>query len=362
MVISEEQVRTALQTFTDPATGKDYVTGKEARNIRIDGSDVSLEIVLGYPAKSVIDGIRKELTECVARIPGVGKVNVDVQVKIVPHAVQRGLKLLGGVKNVIAVASGKGGVGKSTTAVNLALALAAEGAKVGILDADIYGPSQQMMMGLSGKPMSPDGKSIEPMVNYGVQAMSIGLLIDADTPMVWRGPMVTQALEQLLRDTQWKDLDYLVVDLPPGTGDIQLTLSQKVPVTGAVIVTTPQDIALIDARKGLKMFEKVGVPILGLVENMSVHICSNCGHEEHVFGEGGAARMSKDYKVDVVGSLPLDIKIREHADSGKPTVVAEPDSRSAQIYKEIARKVAARIAELAKDHSGAFPKIVIQNT
>ena len=362
MAISEEQVRTALQTFTDPATGQDYVTGKEARNIRIDGNNVSLEIVLGYPAKSVIDGIRKELTERIARIPGVGTVNLDVQVKIVPHAVQRGLKLLAGVKNVIAVASGKGGVGKSTTAVNLALALAAEGAKVGILDADIYGPSQQMMMGLSGKPMSPDGKSIEPMVNYGVQAMSIGLLIDVDTPMVWRGPMVTQALEQLLRDTQWKDLDYLVVDLPPGTGDIQLTLSQKVPVTGAVIVTTPQDIALIDARKGLKMFEKVGVPILGLVENMSVHICSNCGHEEHVFGEGGAARMSKDYKVDVVGSLPLDIKIREHADSGKPTVVAEPDSRSAQIYKEIARKVAARIAELAKDHSGAFPKIVIQNT
>ena len=362
MAITEEQVKAALQTYTDPATGKDYVAGKEARNIRIVGSDVSLEVVLGYPAKSVIDAIRRELTQRIGKVAGVGKVSVDVQFKIVPHAVQRGLKLLGGVKNVIAVASGKGGVGKSTTAVNLALALAAEGATVGILDADIYGPSQQVMMGLSGKPMSPDGKTIEPMVNYGVQAMSIGLLIDVDTPMVWRGPMVTQALEQLLRDTQWKDLDYLVVDLPPGTGDIQLTLSQKVPVTGAVIVTTPQDIALIDARKGLKMFEKVGVPILGLVENMSTHICSNCGHEEHIFGEGGAAKMSKDYKVDVLGSLPLDIKIREHADSGKPTVVAEPDSRSAQIYKEIARKVAARIAELAKDHSGAFPKIVIQNT
>jgi ATP-binding protein involved in chromosome partitioning len=362
MAISEEQVKAALQTFSDPATGKDYVAGKEARNIRIDGNDVSLDIVLGYPARSVIESIRRELTERIAGIPGVGKVSIDVQVKIVPHAVQRGLKLLGGVKNVIAVASGKGGVGKSTTAVNLALALAAEGARAGLLDADIYGPSQQVMMGLSGKPTSPDGKSIEPMMNYGVQTMSIGLLIDVDTPMVWRGPMVTQALEQLLRDTQWKDLDYLVVDLPPGTGDIQLTLSQKVPVTGAVIVTTPQDIALIDARKGLKMFEKVGVPILGLVENMSVHICSNCGHEEHIFGEGGAARMSQDYKVDVLGRLPLDIKIREQADSGKPTVVAEPDSRSAQIYKEIARKVAARISELAKDHSAAFPKIVIQNT
>jgi ATP-binding protein involved in chromosome partitioning len=362
MAISEEQVRAALQTYTDPATGKDYVTGKEARNIRIEGNDVSVDIVLGYPAKTVTEAIRRELSERIGKIAGVGKVNVDVQVKVVPHAVQRGLKLLGGVKNVIAVASGKGGVGKSTTAVNLALALSAEGAKVGILDADIYGPSQQVMMGLSGKPMSPDGKTIEPMVNYGVQAMSIGLLIDVDTPMVWRGPMVTQALEQLLRDTQWKDLDYLVVDLPPGTGDIQLTLSQKVPVTGAVIVTTPQDIALIDARKGLKMFEKVGVPILGLVENMSVHICSSCGYEEHIFGEGGAARMSKDYNVNVLGRLPLDIKIREQADSGKPTVVADPDSRSAQIYREVARKVAARIAELAKDHSGAFPKIVIQNT
>jgi ATP-binding protein involved in chromosome partitioning len=362
MAISEEQVKAALQTFSDPATGKDYVTGKEARNIRIDGNDVAFDIVLGYPAKSVIEGIRGELSRRVAGIPGAGKVSIDVQVKIVPHAVQRGLKLLGGVKNVIAVASGKGGVGKSTTAVNLALALAAEGARAGLLDADIYGPSQQVMMGLSGKPTSPDGKSIEPMTNYGVQAMSIGLLIDVDTPMVWRGPMVTQALEQLLRDTQWKDLDYLVVDLPPGTGDIQLTLSQKVPVTGAVIVTTPQDIALIDARKGLKMFEKVGVPILGLVENMSVHICSNCGHEEHVFGEGGAARMSRDYQVDVLGSLPLDIRIREQADSGRPTVVAEPDSRPAQIYREIARKVAARIGELAKDHSAVFPKIVIQNT
>ncbi|HVY05053.1 MAG TPA: iron-sulfur cluster carrier protein ApbC [Burkholderiales bacterium] len=362
MAISEEQVKAALQTFTDPVTGKDYVAGKEARNIRIDGNDVALDIVLGYPAKSVLEGIRHELAERIGRIPGVGKVDVNVEFKIVAHAVQRGLKLLGGVRNVIAVASGKGGVGKSTTAVNLALALAAEGAKVGILDADIYGPSQQVMMGLTGKPMSPDGKAIEPMVNHGVQAMSIGVLIDVDTPMVWRGPMVTQALEQLLRDTKWNDLDYLVVDLPPGTGDIQLTLSQKVPLTGAVIVTTPQDIALIDARKGLKMFEKVGVPILGIVENMSVHVCSNCGHEEHIFGEGGASRMSADYKVEVLGSLPLDIKIRESADSGKPTVVAEPESRSAQIYREIARKVAARIADLARDHSTAFPKIVVQNT
>ena len=362
VAITEEQVRSVLQELTDPVTGKDYVSGKDTRNIKIEGNDVSLDILLGYPAKSLIDGIRRDVVAKLKSIPGVANVNANVQVKIIAHAVRPGVKLMPGVKNVIAVASGKGGVGKSTTAVNLALALAAEGAQVGLLDADIYGPSQQMMMGLSGRPESADGKTIEPKVKYGVQAMSIGLLIDVDTPMVWRGPMVTQALEQLLRDTQWKDLDYMVVDLPPGTGDIQLTLSQKVPVTGAVIVTTPQDIALIDARKGLKMFEKVGVPILGLVENMSVHVCSKCGHEEHIFGEGGAASMSKDYGVEVLGSLPLDIKIREQADSGKPTVVAEPDSRSAQIYKEIARKVAARISELSKDHSAAFPKIVIQNT
>jgi ATP-binding protein involved in chromosome partitioning len=272
------------------------------------------------------------------------------------------VKLIPGVKNIIAVASGKGGVGKSTTAVNLALALAAEGAAVGLLDADIYGPSQPQMLGISGKPESLDGKTLEPMRRHGIAAMSIGFLIDQETPMVWRGPMVTQALEQLLRDTRWGDLDYMVVDLPPGTGDIQLTLSQKVPVTGAVIVTTPQDIALLDARKGLKMFEKVGIPILGIVENMSLHICSSCGHEEAIFGTGGGAAMSKDYGVDLLGSLPLDIGIREQADSGNPTVVSHPDSRTAQIYKEIARKVAIRIAAQAKDMTSKFPNIVVQNT
>jgi ATP-binding protein involved in chromosome partitioning len=282
--------------------------------------------------------------------------------KVVSHSVQRGVKLVPGIKNIIAVASGKGGVGKSTTAVNLALALAAEGASVGILDADIYGPSQPMMLGISGRPESKDGKGLEPMMGHGLQAISIGFLIDVDTPMVWRGPMVTQALEQLLKDTRWRELDFLVVDLPPGTGDIQLTLAQKVPVTGAVIVTTPQDIALIDARKGLKMFEKVGIPILGVVENMSIHVCPKCGHESHIFGSGGAARMCKDYGTELLGQLPLDESIREQADSGKPTVVADPDGKAAEIYRRIARRCAVKIAESQKDMSGKFPNIVVQNT
>src|SRR3982075_500342 len=315
MAISEADVQASLRALNDPNTGRDFVSGKSVRKVQIDGNNVAVDLMLAYPARSQHEALRKLVAQQLAALPGAGKIAVNISHKVASHAVQRGVKLIPGVKNIIAVASGKGGVGKSTTAVNLALALAAEGAQVGLLDADIYGPSQQMMMGLSGRPESADGKTIEPKLKYGVQAMSIGLLIDVDTPMVWRGPMVTQALEQLLRDTQWKDQDYMVVDLPPGTGDIQLTLSQKVPVTGAVIVTTPQDIALIDARKGLKMFEKVGVPILGLVENMSVHVCSKCGHEEHIFGEGGAAKMSKDYNVDVVGRLPLDIKIRQHADS-----------------------------------------------
>jgi ATP-binding protein involved in chromosome partitioning len=272
------------------------------------------------------------------------------------------VKLVPNVKNIVAVASGKGGVGKSTVAVNLALGLAAEGASVGVLDADIYGPSQPMMLGIRGKPESRDGKTIEPMQGHGVQAMSIGFMIDVETPMVWRGPMVTQALEQLLNETRWRDIDYLVVDLPPGTGDIQLTLAQRVPVTGAVIVTTPQDIALLDARKGLKMFEKVSVPILGVVENMSIHICPNCGHESHIFGAGGAERMAADYKVEVLGQIPLDIGIREQADSGRPTVVAEPQSRIAEIYRRIARRVAIKIAEQQQDHSAVFPKIVVQKT
>jgi len=360
--MTEQDVLAALKSVQDPFTGRDFVSAKAVKKVAVAGRDITVDLALGYPAKSQHEMLRKRVQDAVAALPGAGRVTVTVATRITSHAVQRGVKLVPGVKNIVAVASGKGGVGKSTTAVNLALALAAEGATVGVLDADIYGPSQPTMLGIAGRPESTDGKTLEPLEAYGVQAMSIGFMIDADTPMVWRGPMVTQALEQLLKDTRWREVDFLVVDMPPGTGDIQLTLAQKVPVTGAVIVTTPQDIALIDARKGLKMFEKVGVPIVGVVENMSIHVCSNCGHAEHIFGEGGAARMCADYNVPFLGSLPLDIRIREQADSGRPTVVAEPDSKAAEIYRDIARKVAISVAEKAADFSARFPSIVVQNT
>ncbi len=362
MSITEATIQDALKQITDPNTGKDFIASRSARNIKVNGADVSLDIELGYPAQSQLGLIRDMVEGHLGKIAGIGKITVNVYAKIVAHTVQRGVKLLPNVKNIIAVASGKGGVGKSTTAVNLALALAAEGARVGLLDADIYGPSQPQMMGLSGRPEAVDDKTIKPMEAYDVQTMSIGFLIDQETPMVWRGPMVTSAMQQLLGQTAWDNLDYLVIDLPPGTGDIQLTLAQQVPVTGAVIVTTPQDIALLDARKGLKMFEKVGIPILGIVENMSIHICSKCGHEEAIFGSGGGERMSLDYEIELLGKLPLDLSIRLQADQGKPTVVADPDGRIAAIYKQIARRVAVKIAEQAKEMSGKFPNIVVQNT
>jgi ATP-binding protein involved in chromosome partitioning len=361
MSITIEAVKAALSGVVDPNTGRDLVSGKSVKNIQLDDGDISFDIELGYPAKSQIDGLRKSAIAAVRAVPGAGNVSVNAYSRIVPHAVQRGVKLMANVKNIIAVASGKGGVGKSTTAVNLALALAAEGAKVGVLDADIYGPSLPMMLGISGRPETLDGKTMEPLENHGVQASSIGFMIDPDEPMVWRGPIVTQALQQLLEQTNWSELDYLIVDMPPGTGDVQLTLSQKVPVTGAVIVTTPQDIALLDARKGLKMFEKVGIPILGIVENMSIHICSNCGHAEHIFGEGGGEKMCRDFGVDFLGALPLTMSIREQTDSGMPTVAADPDGQIAQIYRGIARKVAVKIAEKAKDMTSKFPNIVVKN-
>ncbi|HXD39678.1 MAG TPA: iron-sulfur cluster carrier protein ApbC [Ramlibacter sp.] len=356
---TQDQLLQALSAITDPNTGKDFVSTKALKNLQVNDGQVSFDVELGYPARSQIPALRTALIAAARGVPGVGNVSVNVTSRVVAHAAQRGVALLPKVKNIIAVASGKGGVGKSTTAVNLALALAAEGAAVGLLDADIYGPSQPMMMGIDGRPQSADGKTMEPLENYGVQVMSIGFLVAQDEAMIWRGPMVTQALEQLLRQTNWADLDYLVVDLPPGTGDIQLTLSQRVPLTGAVIVTTPQDIALLDAKKGIKMFEKVGVPILGIVENMAVHVCSNCGHAEHIFGEGGGKRMAAEYGMDYLGALPLDIKIRQQADGGKPTVVADPDGELAAIYKGVARQMAIKIAGKAKDFSSKFPSIKI---
>jgi len=359
--VTQQQIETKLKEYIDPYMEKDLVSTKSVRNIMIEGDQVVVDVVLGFPAAGYKDGLAAKLKEMVESIEGVAKARVNVNVAIQAHAVQKGVKTISGIKNIIAVASGKGGVGKSTTATNLALALSAEGAKVGVLDADIYGPSQPRMLGIHGKPESKDGQTLEPLVSYHVQTMSIGFLVDEETPMIWRGPMVTQALQQLLNDTNWSDLDYLVIDLPPGTGDVQLTLAQQVPVSGAVIVTTPQDIALLDARKGLKMFEKVEVPVLGIVENMSIHICSNCGHEEHIFGEGGGQRMADQYDVDFLGALPLDIKIREQVDSGRPSVVAEPDGRIAQIYREIARRTAAKLSLQSKNYAAKFPQIVIQN-
>jgi ATP-binding protein involved in chromosome partitioning len=359
MAISERDLLAALASVKDPNTGKDFVGTEVLRNLRIQGGDVAFDLALGYPARSQADALRAQLEAAARSVAGVAGVAVHIDTQVQAHAVQRGVQLLAQVRNIIGVASGKGGVGKSTTAVNLALALAAEGARVGVLDADIYGPSQPMMLGIEGRPQSHDGKTMEPMQNHGVQCMSIGFLVNQDDAMIWRGPMATQALEQLLRQTNWNDLDYLIVDMPPGTGDIQLTLAQRVPMTGAVIVTTPQDIALLDARKGIKMFEKVGVPVLGVVENMAVHVCRNCGHVEHIFGADGGRRMAADYGIDYLGALPLHIDIRQQADSGTPTVVADPDGEVAQLYRQVARGVAARVAELARDPATKGPAISI---
>ncbi len=359
--VAQSQIEEVLKTYIDPYLEQDLVSSKTVKDIKVDGDNVTIDILYGFPVKGYIKELTEKLTEKVKSVDGVGSVTINVSHKVVSHAVQKGVNMIPGVKNIIAIASGKGGVGKSTTAVNLALALSVEGATVGILDADIYGPSQPRMLGVSAQPESEDGKSLEPLKSYDIQSMSIGYLIDEETPMIWRGPMVTQALEQLLKDTKWNDIDYLIIDLPPGTGDIQLTLAQKVPVTGAVIVTTPQDIALLDARKGLKMFEKVEIPVLGVIENMSIHICSECGHAEHIFGSGGGERMAGESDVDMLGALPLDISIRIGTDEGKPSVAADPDGAIATIYRDIARRVAAKLSKKTKDHSSAFPNIVIQN-
>ncbi|HED32621.1 MAG TPA: iron-sulfur cluster carrier protein ApbC [Gammaproteobacteria bacterium] len=361
MSVSQQQVEQVIAKYVDPYLEKDLQSAKAIKGIDINGAEVAIKVVLGFPAQGHHAKITEELTRLLTSVEGIDAVKVDISHDIVAHSVQSSLKPMEGIKNIIAVASGKGGVGKSTTAVNLALALRKEGASVGILDADIYGPSIPRMLGITDRPESEDGKTLSPMMGHGLQAMSIGFMIDDETPMIWRGPMVTQALEQLLVDTQWKDLDYLVIDLPPGTGDVQLTLAQKVPVSGAVIVTTPQDIALLDARKGLKMFEKVEVPVLGIIENMSVHICSECGHAEPIFGQGGGERMSEDYDVDFLGALPLDMSIRTNGDEGTPSVASDENGTVANIYRDIARRTAAKLAAQAKDFSSKFPNIVIEN-
>jgi len=358
MALSHEIVEQALAGWIEPALGVDLVSAGAVQQLDVAGSRVSLALQLDFPAGRYRDELASELARHLSAACGEA-VAVDLALAwAVPSAtVQRGLLPFASIRNIVAVASGKGGVGKSTTAVNLALALAQEGAKVGILDADIYGPSQPRMLGLSGRPVSHDNKTMEPMEAYGVKCMSIGFLVDEDQPMVWRGPMVTQALTQLLNETNWGELDYLVVDMPPGTGDTQLTMSQRVPLAGAVIVTTPQDIALLDARRGLQMFRKVNVNVLGLVENMSTHVCSNCGHEEHIFGAGGGEKMAAQYNARLLGSLPLDIRIREETDSGRPTVIADPESRIAADYRAIARAAAAELARDAKTGE-AFPEII----
>lgn len=355
-------VKRLLSHFVDPYTDQDLVTGGALQGVGVDGDKVAVDIVLGYPARSTFEQLAARVKATLEADPQISLATVNVASRVRAHRVQNELTPLPNVKNILAIASGKGGVGKSTTSANIALALAAEGATVGLLDADIYGPSIPRMMGVSGKPESPDGHRIEPKLAHGVQTMSIGFLIEEDTPMIWRGPMVTQALTQLLHETNWVDLDYLIIDLPPGTGDIQLTLCQKVPVSGALIVTTPQDIATLDAKKALKMFEKVEVPVLGIVENMALHTCTQCGHTEHIFGSGGAQSMAAQYDVPLLGSLPLDIRIREQADSGTPTVAADPYGALAEAYRDIARKAAAQLSLRARSKSIQFPKIVIQNT
>jgi ATP-binding protein involved in chromosome partitioning len=359
MSLTESALIDALKTVVDPNTGRDLVSTKQVRQLKIEGGDVSFEVELGYPAKSQVPALRKALIAAARTLPGVENVSIQIGWKITAHAVQRGVQLLPRVKNVIAVASGKGGVGKSTTTVNLALALAAEGAKVGILDADIYGPSQPMMMGITGRPESEDGKTMMPLANYGVEVMSIGFLVDEDQAMIWRGPMATQALDQLLRQTNWGDLDYLLVDMPPGTGDIALTLSQRVPLTGAVIVSTPQDIALIDARRGIKMFERTSVPVLGIIENMSMFCCPNCGHQTAIFGTGGAEREAARLGVEFLGRLPLDAAIRELSDAGTPVVQARPDSPESVAYGAIAARVWQQCLERIGAPAGG-PRIVVE--
>lgn len=362
MQITAESVEQVLSKVIDANTGVDLVSSGTIKQIKIEGNDVSVKVELAYPAKSQFQVMEKQMVDALQAIPGIRHIHAEVASVIKAHAVQGVLRPLPNIKNIIAVASGKGGVGKSTVATNLALSLSKEGAAVGILDADLYGPSQPMMLGLSAKPQSSDGQTFSPLEKYGIQLMSIGLMINPDEPVIWRAPVATQALIQLLEQTSWRDLDYLIIDLPPGTGDIQLTLSQRIPVTGAVIVTTPQDVALLDAQKALVMFEKVGIPVLGIIENMSLHICSNCGHAETIFGERGASKLSEMHDVEILGELPLQLSIREHSDAGTSPVVAEPDSEVTGIFMSMARRLAVKVGKKARDMSGRLPGVVVENT
>ncbi|HEY9279056.1 MAG TPA: iron-sulfur cluster carrier protein ApbC [Eoetvoesiella sp.] len=360
MSSTPEQLRTVLAEVVDPNTNKKLGASLvKDSEVQLKGSELNLTVALGYPLHNGLEALRKRIETALEPL-GVHLRELHSTQRIATHAVQRTLKPLPSIRNIIAVASGKGGVGKSTTAVNVALALASQGARVGLLDADIYGPSVPIMLGLSGKPKSLDGKTMEPLTGHGLQANSIGFLIDEDAPAIWRGPMVSQALEQLLRQTNWDNLDYLIVDMPPGTGDIALTMAQKVPLTGAIIVTTPQDLALADARKGLRMFQKVEVPVLGIVENMSMHICSNCGHAEPIFGQHGGQHMAAEFNLPWLGTLPLALDIRTQTDSGTPTVIADPKGTIADIYQSIAHKLALQVAALPRDMSGKMPSVVVR--
>lgn len=347
-VITTAVVEAALFTVIEPTLNQSLGQLNAIESINIDGSSVHIRLCLGYPAATIAQDLASAVNDTVGALAGVEDVSVDIDWQIPASPSANAQQAIAGVKNIIAVASGKGGVGKSTTAVNLALALAKEGARVGILDADIYGPSQHHMLGVGERrPQivagSSGGQLMVPINAHGIDSISMGYLVTEQTPMVWRGPMVSGALQQLLTQTRWENIDYLIIDMPPGTGDIQITLAQKVPVTGAVIVTTPQDIALLDAKKGIEMFRKVNVPVLGVIENMALHVCSNCGHAEHIFGEGGGERIAREYQTELLGALPLDISIRETTDSGKPSVAADAESSISLGYRAIARKLAANL-------------------
>lgn len=361
-MIDEAELRARLAGFTDPDSGADLATVGAIRAIGVAGDRVAVELEFGYPLARHGAALEEAVRAWLKADPRIAEATVAVRWRVRAHRVQEGVEPLPGVRNLIAVASGKGGVGKSTIAINLALGLAVEGARVGVLDADIYGPSQPRMTQTAGRLETDAEQRLVPKSNMGLRVMSIGYLIEEDTPMIWRGPMVTQALQQLLHQTDWGELDYLVIDLPPGTGDIHLTLCQRVPLAGAVIVTTPQDIALLDAKKGLKMFEKVRVPVLGIVENMSTHVCSRCGHEEAVFGQGGGAAMAAQYGVPLLGQVPLDPRIRSDADQGRPTVHAAPESDLGLRFRAIARAAAARLARQEREKRMVFPSIVVSQS